>query len=158
MPALIKVMETGKIIQHFYMQNNQLEQFYVKTQSTCGQFHILDKLYFSWSFVNPLFYGKLYIVNLCHIWTDAKSPFCLPSILPLKCKVEPCCVEAQGPPLSTVVSFVRIDPGDWKLPQDSLRVLGSAFSVSSYILVLRNKTHSAKIIATMKMGLLRQIH
>ena len=37
-------------------------------------------------------------------------------------KVEPRYVQAQGPPLSTEVSFVRIDPGDCKLPQDNQRV------------------------------------
>ena len=77
----------------------------MKTQSMCGQFHILAKLYFSWYFVNPLFYGKLHIVKLCHIRMDAKSPFCLPSMLPPKCKVEPCCVEAQGPPPLFLLRF-----------------------------------------------------
>ena len=37
-------------------------------------------------------------------------------------KVEPRYVEAQGPPLSIEVSFVRNDPGDWKLPQDNQSV------------------------------------
>ena len=34
-------------------------------------------------------------------------------------KVEPRYYQAQGPLLSTRVSFVRIDPADWKLPQDN---------------------------------------
>ena len=42
-------------------------------------------------------------------------------------KVEPRYVQAQGPPLSTEVSFVRIDPGDCKLPQDNQSVSSSAF-------------------------------
>ena len=37
--------------------------------------------------------------------------------------------------MSETVSFVRIDPGDWKLPQDNQSVAGSAFTASSYILV-----------------------
>ena len=52
-------------------------------------------------------------------------------------KVEPCYYQAKGPPLSTRVSFVRIDPADWKLPQDNHTVSDLLFSVSSYILVLR---------------------
>ena len=52
-------------------------------------------------------------------------------------KVEPRYYQAQGPHLSTRVSFVRIDPADWKLPQDNHTVSDSLFSVSSYILVLR---------------------
>ena len=52
-------------------------------------------------------------------------------------KVEPRYVEAQGPPLTTKVSFVRIDSADWKLPQDNQSVSDLVFSVSSYILVLR---------------------
>ena len=45
-------------------------------------------------------------------------------------KVEPCYVEAQGPPLSTEVSFVRIDPGNWKLPQASRQPKGVKLSIS----------------------------
>ena len=45
-------------------------------------------------------------------------------------KVEPRYGQAQGPPLSTGVSFVRIDPGDWKLPQDNQRVSNSVFQKS----------------------------
>ena len=41
--------------------------------------------------------------------------------------MEPRYGQAQGPPLSTGVSFVRIDPGDWKLPQDNQRVSSSVF-------------------------------
>ena len=51
-------------------------------------------------------------------------------------KVEPHYVEAQGPPLSTGVSFVRIDPGDWKLPQDNQRVSSSVFQRSPIIIVV----------------------
>ena len=52
-------------------------------------------------------------------------------------KVERRYYQAQGPPLSTRVSFVRIDPADCKLAQDNHTVSDSLFSVSSYILVLR---------------------
>ena len=52
-------------------------------------------------------------------------------------KVEPRYVEAQGPLLSTEVSFVRIDPGDWKLPQDNQRVSSSVFQRSPIIIVVR---------------------
>ena len=51
-------------------------------------------------------------------------------------KVEPRYVEAQGPPLSTGVSFVGIDPGDWKLPQDNQRVSSSVFQRSPIIKVV----------------------
>ena len=58
-------------------------------------------------------------------------------------KVEPRYVEAQGPPLTTKVSFVRIDSADWKLPQDNQSVSDLVFSVSSYILVLRYKLNDS---------------
>ena len=48
-------------------------------------------------------------------------------------KMEPRYDQAQGPPLSTEVSFVRIDPGDCKLPQDNQRVSGSVFKVTRII-------------------------
>ena len=51
-------------------------------------------------------------------------------------KVEPCYVEARGPPLSTGVSFVRIDPGDWKLPQDNQRVSSSVFQRLPIVIVV----------------------
>ena len=51
-------------------------------------------------------------------------------------KVEPRYYQAQGPPLSTGVSFVRIDPGDWKLPQDNQRVSSSVFQRSPIIIVV----------------------
>ena len=60
-------------------------------------------------------------------------------------KVEPHYYQAQGPPLSTRVSFVRIDPADWKLPQDNQTVSDLLFSVSSYILVLRYKFRLGQI-------------
>ena len=41
--------------------------------------------------------------------------------------MEPRYVEAKGPPISTEVSFVRIDPGDWKFPQDNQKVSSLAF-------------------------------
>ena len=50
--------------------------------------------------------------------------------------MEPRCVEAQGPLLSTEVSFVKIDPGDWKLPQDNQRVSSSVFQRSPIIIVV----------------------
>ena len=50
--------------------------------------------------------------------------------------VEPRYVQAQGPPLSTEVSFVRIDPGDCKLPQDNQRVSSSVFQRSPIIIVV----------------------
>ena len=50
-------------------------------------------------------------------------------------KVEPLYVEAQGPLLSTEV-FVRIDAGDWKLPQDNQRVSSSVFQRSPIIIVV----------------------
>ena len=50
--------------------------------------------------------------------------------------VEPRYVEAQGPPLATGVSFARIDPGDWKLPQDNQRVSNSVFQRSPIIIVV----------------------
>ena len=52
-------------------------------------------------------------------------------------KVEPRYYQAQGPPLSAKVSFVKIDPGDWKLPQDNQRVSGSVFQRSPIIIVVR---------------------
>ena len=52
-------------------------------------------------------------------------------------KVEPRYYQAQGPPLSAKVSFVKIDPGDWKLPQDNQRVSGSVFQRSPIIIVAR---------------------
>ena len=51
-------------------------------------------------------------------------------------KVEPRYVQAQGPPLSTEVSFVRIDPGDCKLPQDNQRVSSLVFQRSPIIIVV----------------------
>ena len=51
-------------------------------------------------------------------------------------KVEPRYVEAQGPLLSTEVSFVRIDPGEWKLPQENQRVSSSVFHRSPIIIVV----------------------
>ena len=50
-------------------------------------------------------------------------------------KVEPRYVEAQGPPLFTEVSLVRIDPRDSKLPQDNQRVSSSVFQRSPIIIV-----------------------
>ena len=50
--------------------------------------------------------------------------------------MEPRYVEAQGPLLSTEVSFVKIDPGDWKLPQDNQRVSSSVFQRSPIIIVV----------------------
>ena len=51
-------------------------------------------------------------------------------------KMEPRYVQAQGPPLSTEVSFVRIDPGDCKLPQDNQRVSSSVFQRSPILIVV----------------------
>ena len=69
-------------------------------------------------------------------------------------KVEPRYVEAQGPPLSTEVSFVRIDPGDWKLPQDNQRVSSLVFQTSPITIVVGCKvtcpdslTNSLKYVA-----------
>ena len=45
-------------------------------------------------------------------------------------------VEAQGPSLSTEVSFVRIDPGDWKLPQDNQRVSSLVYQRLPIIIVV----------------------
>ena len=45
-------------------------------------------------------------------------------------------VQVQGPLQSTEVSFVRIDPGNWKLPQDSQRVLSLVFQRSPIIIVV----------------------
>ena len=42
----------------------------------------------------------------------------------------------QGPPLSTEVSFVKIDPGDWKLPQDNQRMSSSVFQRLPIIIVV----------------------
>ena len=47
-------------------------------------------------------------------------------------------LEAQGPLLTAKISFVRIDPADWKLPGNNKSVSNSVFSVnSSIVLVLR---------------------
>ena len=51
-------------------------------------------------------------------------------------KVEPRYYQAQGPPLSSGVSLVRIDPGDWKLPQDNQMVSSSVFQRSPIIIVV----------------------
>ena len=51
----------------------------------------------------------------------------------------PLCSSPRTPSIHWGVSFVRIDPGDWKLPQDNQSVSGLAFTASSYILVLRYK-------------------
>ena len=48
-------------------------------------------------------------------------------------KVEPHCVEAQGPPLSAKVSFVRIDPADVKLPGNNQSVSNAVFKVTRII-------------------------
>ena len=51
--------------------------------------------------------------------------------------VKPRFDEAQWPPLSAKVSFVRIDPADLKLPGNNQSMSNWVFFVSSYILVLR---------------------
>ena len=56
-------------------------------------------------------------------------------------KVKPRYDEAQWPPLSAKVSFVRIDPADLKLPGDNQSMSNWVFFVSSYILVLRLTQH-----------------
>ena len=66
----------------------------------------------------------------------AKKPFLFAFITTTqmyRIKVEPRYYQAQGPPLSTEVSFVKIDPGDWKLPQDNHRVSNSVFKVKRII-------------------------
>ena len=52
-------------------------------------------------------------------------------------KAQPHYVKAHGPSLSAMVSFVRIDPADWKLPGNNQSITNWVFSVNSYILVLR---------------------
>ena len=47
--------------------------------------------------------------------------------------MEPHYVEAQGPPLSAKVSFVRIDAADVKLPGYNQRVSNSVFKVTRII-------------------------
>ena len=46
--------------------------------------------------------------------------------------------KAQLLPLAVKASFVRIDPADWKLPNDNQSMSNLVFSVGSYILVLRS--------------------
>ena len=62
-------------------------------------------------------------------------------------KVKPRYDEAQWPPLSAKVSFVRIDPADLKLPGNNQSMSNWVFFVSSYILVLRYsfKVHPIKV-------------
>ena len=61
-------------------------------------------------------------------------------------KVEPRHGQAEGPPLSTGVSFVRIDPEDWKLPQDNQRVSSLVFQRSPIIIVVESNPAMPKRI------------
>ena len=45
-------------------------------------------------------------------------------------------LKLKNPPSNTEVSFVRIDPGDWKLPQDNQRVSSSVFQRSPIMIVV----------------------
>ena len=61
-------------------------------------------------------------------------------------KVEPRYYQAQGPPLSIGVSFVRIDPGDWNLPHDNQRVSSSVFQRSQIIIVVGLVTRPREVL------------
>ena len=68
------------------------------------------------------FSGKVHSVSTVLLLDSCKKPFLFPFNTTTQShwiKVEPHYVEAHGPPLSAKVSFVRIDPADWKLPGDN---------------------------------------
>ena len=53
--------------------------------------------------------------------------------------MQPYYVEAHSPLTSAKVSFVRIDPADWKLPGDNQRVSNSELKVTliAYIVIFK---------------------
>ena len=91
------------------------------------------ELCFSQSFT--YFMGNCIKLSSFIVRMAAKSPFCWHSILPHKCigsRWNPVIIK----PLSAKISFVKIDPGVWKLPQDKQRVSSLLFETSPIIIVV----------------------
>ena len=117
--------------------------FLMQRQEAMESFAFPDKIkmtkyFIPFIFMTSSFYGKLYIVQLC-IVRCCKKPFfsfqyyCLENWI----KAQPHYVEAHGPPLSSKVPFVRIDPADWKFTGDNQRVSNSVFKVTWIIYIVR---------------------
>ena len=88
-------------------------------------------------------YGKLHRVMLCQL-NGCNSPFLFlflflfnTTTLAIGSKWNPIMFKPKDP--STMVSFVRIDPADVKLPVNNPRVSNSVFKVRWSIYIVRRK-------------------